>query len=373
MANAVEKLFETVLSKLPEIPSQEQLVPREPRGDLDDADDLDIFDRPYQLPDEQEKIIPYPNKSKFRSLTEKDQELILGGIRSRGFDVLAFYKSKRFIHWRPFPGKWGIFYFDHGISYIKKCMSQVFPGRNFGSNFPYEFLKAHEFFHYQADIQTLMLEATLGKHLYIPVRERFDFRRSHFVEEAIANRQAYDWARNKKIDDFAEEFMHLQPNAYARFDEKVENLTGEWMANVVDGAPPRCAPRFELAPWVVNTPEEFKNENLCPEWQISASRLNAWISPVCITPPVKEISDDEKVAEALGGPLRSLQKPWEKTKIKLCTDKDLPGLHFKPWKGEGKDCYSVRVDSGNRAHLENLGNGKWRTYKIGSHKELGHG
>ena len=88
---------------------------------------------------------------------------------------------------------------------------------------------------------------------------------------------------------------------------------------------------------------------------------------------IPEIVDGDKVVKVLSKKLRNLQQPWENTKVKLRINKDMPGLNFKPWKLHGPRCYSVKVDEGNRAHLENLGSGKWLAYEIGGHKELGHG
>ncbi len=50
------------------------------------------------------------------TLNEADRELIEGGIRARGMDVLAFYKSRRLIGHRPFIGQWGICYLQPGLA-----------------------------------------------------------------------------------------------------------------------------------------------------------------------------------------------------------------------------------------------------------------
>jgi len=68
------------------------------------------------------------------------------------------------------------------------------------------------------------------------VRRLFLGKREQFVEEALANRQAWDWSKKGSVGlrDFAFDFMKLQPGAYARFDENRLQLAGEWAANVVD-------------------------------------------------------------------------------------------------------------------------------------------
>jgi len=381
MANSVDRLFEQVLSKLPE-----------PEGGIEPTwpdfhDEIyDVIDKPPEADDDQ--LSPFQNEEvvdrvldrmtgpiKVPGIPDGDKELVEGGIRSRGFEAIAFYKSKRFQNQKPFVGRWGIFYLKEGLSHVAWLISQTYPGYADPRALARDFLRAHEHFHFRADIQTLMLEATLGKHLYIPARQRFRRARTHFVEEAIANRQAYDWAKPASVglEEFARDFMLCQPNAYARFLEPVADLTGEWMANVVEAQPPQCPPRYDLAPWVQNTPKDFMRRSLCPEWVIYPRKLSDWIDPAWNLPKVIEVVDGDQVLKALAKKRRNLQQPWENTKTKLLKDRFLPGLNFKRWEKGGPDCYSVRVDEGNRAHLEHLTSGKWLAFEIGGHKELGHG
>lgn len=50
-------------------------------------------------------------------VADEDRELIESGIRSGGFETLAFYKFRRFKVQQPFPGKWGIFYLWEAIEF----------------------------------------------------------------------------------------------------------------------------------------------------------------------------------------------------------------------------------------------------------------
>ena len=380
MPNAIDRLFEQVLSRLPDLGADEDTA----WPDLFD-ETHDALDRPPNL--EGIEISPYDEKIELDraldrltrgmtvpELSDDEKGLVEGGLRARGIEAIAFYKSKRFIDRDPFIGQWGIFYIREGIWHISWLIQQEYPGYADPRPLAHKFLRAHEHFHFRADVQTLMLEATLGRHLYIPNRQRFARARTAFVEEAIANRQAYDWARSHAIglEEFAANFMLCQPNAYARFREPIADLTGEWMANLVDAQPPRCPPRYDLAPWVTNTPRDFLRKSLCPEWVISPNKLSDWIDPALITPPVKAISETDELLKKLNKRLRTLQSAWQKTKEKLVANKDMHGLNFKPWSKDGPKRYSVRVDRGNRAHLENLGDGRWLAYAIGSHAELGH-
>jgi hypothetical protein len=106
---------------------------------------------------------------------------------------------------------------------------------------------------------------------------------------------------------------------------------------------------------------------LCPEWVINSPTLSKWIDPTFITEPVKEIEEDKRFLKTLSK-LHALQKPWDKTKEKLFENKNLPSLNFKPWSKAGPSCYSVKVNEGDRAHLQRLGDGKWLAIEIGSHR-----
>jgi hypothetical protein len=101
--------------------------------------------------------------------------------------------------------------------------------------------------------------------------------------------------------------------------------------------------------------------------------LETWLPSAWIPPPVLEVIDGPELAELLSKKYSQLRAKWEETKRKLLENRMLKGLNFKKWQKGGNDVYSVRVDDNFRAHLRNLGNGRWLAYLIGTHKEMGHG
>lgn len=378
MANAIEKLFDSIPPSL-----QPQQADPWPEGDWD-------FDEPMPEDDDRgspnDLVLPIadgwsgavaglgsPGSS--ASVTEDDRELIEGGLRHRGMEVLAFYKSRRFLAFKPFPGKWGVFYLQPGLAYLHAEIEAQYPGICKPAELALEFLRKHEHFHFRADVQTLLFEATLRHHLYLPLRTAMRGRSVDFVEEALANRQVMQWAQMPSVGirEFAHDFMKLQPGAYARFDEPRLVLGAEWAGTVVDLKPPGTHLREDLAAWVEATPKDFLRASLCPEYLVRPVDLSTWISPAFNTPPVNSVVDGEKVRKALGGRYAQLATPWETTKRKLVADRHLGGLNFKPWPKEGRDAYSVRVDEKFRAHLRHESGGNWMAYKIGNHKEMGHG
>jgi hypothetical protein len=383
MANAVDRLFDQVLANLSG-KGIEDLAdwPNVPV----DEDDYDVLDRPpedddaslFPITDELlgERTIDTLLEGAFPpvgvSLEERD--LIEGGIRKRGLDALAFYKSRRFINQRPFAGRWGIFYLESGLLHVATEIKLYYPGYSDPRRLAHQFLLRHEFFHYRCDLQTLALEAVRGKHLYIPLRRALFGRRNLFVEEAMANRAVYDWAKSSQagIEEFALDFMSLQPGAYARFTEKRIHLNGEWLANTLDLSPPNCLPRSDIPEWADATPATLLRTSLCPQYIIYPRRLSSWLDPAWVPPPVLSIVDHRDVQKRLSGKYRSIAARWTSTKSKLLTERTRLGLNFKPWPKVGRDVYSVRIDDGFRAHLRNEGHGNWLAIALGTHTEMGH-
>ena len=378
MANKVDALFASVLALLPRMP-EDAVAP-------DQKWDDGPFDEPFD--DEQDYVDTLGNievaegvagrleaRPDNTSLAGDEEEAAEAGVRHSGFEVLAFYKSRRHIHRPPYKGKWGIFYLRQGLTFVALHIARAHPGYGVPTKLALEFLRSHEWFHFRADLQTLMLEAATKRHLSGPARQQFRGRRNHFVEEALANRQAWDWAKrpNVGLGDFAFDFMKVQPDAYARFDENRLQLAGEWAANVVDLNIHSSARRVDLAHWVEVSPEGLTRKSMCPEYVVTPARLDAWWPAVRVPPPVQKIIDDAAVTKVFSKSKdTSLAEKWGVTKDKLLTDRFALGLDFKPWPKEAP-AWSVRVDKGFRAHLNHEGQGLWRAYKIGPHDVMGHG
>ena len=378
MTNKVDALFDTVLQALGELPDQDNFpdLPWDD-GNFDEpfADGEDQVQTFNEATDMRRVLERMTGDANFPKLEPDQEEAAEAGIRSRGFDVLAFYKSRRNVNCRPYKGKWGIFYLRQGLQFVGGQIAREHPG--FGNPWvlAYEFLRAHEWFHFRADLQTLMFEATTKKHLHKPVRQLFRGQRDQFVEEALANRQAWDWAKRGSVGlgDFAFDFMKLQPGAYARFDESRRELAGEWAANVVDLNVFGGAVRPDLAHWVEASPDGLTRKSLCPEYVVTPRNLGVWWPAALVPPPVKNIIDDDAVTKFLSKSKdQSLADRWRTTKERLLSERFANGLNFKPWPPEAP-AWSVKVDRAYRAHLKPEGHGNWRAYKIGSHAAMGHG
>lgn len=383
MSNKVDRIFESVQSRLP-LPEMDETpdwdedckVDDRNRGfqiTLEGLDESTVFTLDdYKLADQfADRISSIDGPAQ---LNNQDQELIAGGLRHHGMEALAFYKSKRFEDCSPFKGKWGIFYLKQGIQYVAGEIQQYYPGYGSSTTLAIEFLRRHEFFHFQADLQTLYIENLIGKRRYHPLRKALRGRESYFVEEALANRNAYLWSKSPRvsINDFAEDFFDLQPGAYARYKDSARSLTAEWLSNTVTLAPIGTS-THPLEEWEITVPSQLTRGSLCPQWVVLPKKLSSILLPAWQLPPVSTITDDKAVMKVLGSKYRDMQEKWEDTKRKLISNRLLPGLGFKPWPKGGDDYYSVKVDRSFRAHLRHHGKGVWIACEFGSHKHLGHG
>jgi hypothetical protein len=311
----------------------------------------------------------------FNPLDAETRRWIDGGIRDQGMEALAFYKSFRFITLPPFPGNWGIFYLDAGIRWVQDRMAQYSVDVGDERRAAVEFLRQHERVHFKVDVYALGLESAMGRHLYEPLRQVFRGRSIYLVEEALANNEAWRWAKKSgsEVEQFAEDFMSLQPGAYARYSEARSVLASELAANLIDHNFTQGARRDDQVLWVANLPTAMARwQSYCPEHLVSAhSALSRWINPARKLPLISAIQDSKDVAKVLKGRYVNYRNKWEGTKSKLLQDPGLLSLNFKRWP-DGS--WSVRVDDNFRAHLFPVeADGVWETKTFGSHTATGHG
>lgn len=351
MPNILVRYFDATTCR---IPAQPLIADNDlPIPDYPQHDDLDRT----EIGTEEDAVVPVKdrwNSDRFTrrlgrdnpiQIPDDERRLLDGGIREAGIDVFAFYKSLRHIAARPHEGKWGIFYLQHGVRRVGELIEGYYPGYGPSLELAYQFLREHERFHFKFDLYALSVEATVGRSLYEPLKRTFRHHRIHQVEEALANRDAWDWAKQRRIGlgEFAYDFSKLQPGAYARFDEEKPELSGELAANLIDLDLSRMARRDDQAPWVGNVPSEFLRRSLCPEYFVWPASLSGWIDPAWKLPEVRHVTESKPVDKMLKSKYSSIRGQWEQTKRKLIEDSALPGLDFKPW-NKATQQWSVRID-----------------------------
>jgi hypothetical protein len=385
MPNILDRYFEEALRRIPAQPLlSDQDLPRPEYPEHEGFDQTDLAgDNDELIPVEDRGIVETATRRLFAPdappgfpITEEDRGLLDGGIREVGFDVYAFYKSKRHISARPYPGNWGIFYLEHGVARIRELIESTYPGYGSSLQLAYEFLREHERFHLKFDLYALSVEASIGRALYEPLKRAYRRHRIYQIEEALANRAAWEWAKRGRVglSEFAHDFMKLQPGAYARFDEKKFDLAAELAANLLDLNLSPWARRDDQALWVGNVPDELLRRSLCPEYFVRPATLTAWINPAWKLPEVRNVTETQSFTKLLTSKYASLKDRWLDTKTKLIQNPALPGLDFKRWdKSTGH--WSVRINDNFRAHLRPISQsaGTWEAEEFGPHKAMGHG
>ncbi len=383
MPNTVDRFFSEATRKIPDTPTssyQEAPHPDHPEAPFFDpaeiAKDDDYLISADEEWEHEETLRNIPDKRNTSRISEDDRSLLDGALREVGIDVYAFYKSRRFLQSRPYVGKWGIFYLAHGVCRVAEIIRDEYPGYGDPRRLAYDFLRAHERFHFKFDMYALATEAQLGKGMYELLKYAFRHHKVYEVEEALANREAWEWAKQSRIGlkEFAYDFMKLQPAAYARFDEDKTALSSELAANFLDLDLSRHARRSDQSLWVGTVPKELLRRSLCPEYFVRPAALTNWISPAWKLPQVLSIVESESVANLLESKYVSIRERWEDTKRKLVSNPALRGLDFKRWdKSTGH--WSVRIDGNFRAHLHPVSQpkGSWEADELGPHKAMGHG
>jgi hypothetical protein len=326
-------------------------------------------------------------------LEQEEVRAITGVIRQTGIDAIALYKSVRFQHTHPFRGKWGIFYTERGIIYIRGLLNAslatagTLPHSETTTRWAYQFLQAHERYHYCFDMYAMSAEASSKQAFYEPLKNAYKHCKHRQVEEAIANNTAWRWALRSAnrisrmghpaeadiIRQFAKSLMKSQPGAYSHFDKDRDHLEAVLATNLVDKDYSGRPLRPDLGPWTSRLPRRLDPASSCPEYLVRRTTPTSVSSPFTL-PKVTGIQESEEVKHSLNGKHGGLKDAWEETKRKLVQEPCLPGLRFKPW-DEPSKTWSVRVTRQVRAHLTQVDaeKGIWKVVDIGFHKQMGHG
>jgi hypothetical protein len=381
MSNMFEKFFEAASSRIPDWDIEYENLPKPDFSIIDDDLYITDFNDNYAELISMQDYLNGNNQS-LSSLEAEDRYLIDGAIRKHGLEILAFYKSRRDIDSDPYKGKWGIFYIEQGLIRVKEQIEEYYPalltsyGKNLRSlNKAYDFIHAHEVFHFIFDLYALSTESKMNKALYVPLRRSFRKHSIYQVEEALANKKAWEWAKSIEggISEFAYDFMKLQPGAYARFDEDKFSLGGELAANLIDLNISKGAFRPDQALWVDIVPKNLLRKTLLPEYIVKPFNLSGWFKPAWRLPTVASIKETASFEKSIS-PYSSMRARWDSTKSKLISYPGTPGLNFKLWDKKIGN-WSVRVNDNFRVHLRQSAESKvvWNAEEFGSHKQMGHG
>jgi hypothetical protein len=246
----------------------------------------------------------------------------------------------------------------------------------------------HELFHFAIDYACAQLEVLRGRPVWLPAQKSLRGPEGYNVqEEKAANawmlRSLWRGKKDFKLKGRSEavrEFVKLQPKGYrdapqvtlsSRFFSEVESLVRRYgeaskafddnLLGALDGA--RLLPFDPYIDWrscPIHIIHDEKRLNL-PHVQLDLLRL------------AQEISETESFQKALSKLSQTIQRAWQKTREKILVDTTLPGLNFKPFLDGGERVYSVRLNNRFRAHLRRLPQGCLEAFRVGDHREMGHG
>ena len=234
-----------------------------------------------------------PQNSPDSELSEDDRRLIDDTFHRVGFAALAFYKSRRYVSSNPYRNNWGIFYFEQGEEWLRDKIKNRYPTINDPSRLAHEFLRKHEWVHFQFDIYVLCAEMNFIAGCYDMANRnnisqqrvrrpslysiyhrnywRCMRKRMPLWEEALANHHAWKWAGNKKIGikDFAEELMNTQPPGYNLYNEKSDRIKQELAAQLYKGSQIMNPLDEQCIYWIDNGPRRLQ----CPEFTVNGADL----------------------------------------------------------------------------------------------------
>ena len=164
-------------------------------------------------------------------------------LTNAGLDVLAFYKSFRFIDSAPHKGKWGIFLFDAGIATV---MSEYEWQHSSLSSYDIQktavaTLVHHEEYHFWIDCWTLSQEVWPVRakkyKIYEPHMARFQSSASpdFDLEESLANYHMIRTIKQIELSDSSRptkmvmRFLDMCPKPYSEYEmEMSEKYEKEW-------------------------------------------------------------------------------------------------------------------------------------------------
>jgi len=227
-----------------------------------------------------------------------NQKAIENGILANGMESLAFYKSIHFLQQKPFPGKWGIFIFDYGISYLSDEIASFYPNRFSKKELDYfagQILLLHEQFHFLFDSWVLSHESVTKKHLY--KNYHYNFYLAHhpnvFVfEESLANLHSLNRVKRLGIYNFVKAFMLSQGGAYSNiFAISRSEFFQRLASQLFNGGASLVINRFlpEHEPFIANLRNEDEHLKQCPKFLVKNVNPSIFVNPSICLPTISEI------------------------------------------------------------------------------------
>jgi len=156
---------------------------------------------------------------------DEEYETVLADVAEGGLEVVAFYKSFRFINSNPAKGKWGIFLIKPNIiSLIREVAHETRHPLAAAYEAITRLVYIHELYHYKVDATCLQRESISLNPTYIPYRNYINgISMSNWWEEAIANyyglnailKSSSKYHCPLPLQHFLFDFVSRSPGAYS--------------------------------------------------------------------------------------------------------------------------------------------------------------
>ena len=258
---------------------------------------------------EADQVKPIENDEPLDAHVQEEDALAARSARAAsGLDVLAFYKSFRFIDLPPFRGKWGIFLLDAGIEGLAQDLIELTPSLLLSDarEFATEILLAHERYHFWIDTWALgqeitpLFSASVKRWEYYHAAKRSVELTPDDFEESLANHYVYKKLSGRKFANGQRAASTLRkilldgPSPYSDFDFNATERTrleGLLASAVANGQNPLTAKAFGalkygLAPTVlsasiqpVDRTHPVVGMHLCSTYQVAATGYASTIAP----------------------------------------------------------------------------------------------
>lgn len=218
-------------------------------------------------------------------INDDDRDRLHDDSWAYGVEALAFYKSIHFLGRGPFTGKWGIFIFAKAAKYLAEEINLFYPNSWSFQECTLKALKLlhrHERYHWYIDAWTLQHEALSKSGLY---SEYINFYYSTYfpyevVEEALANRHAYNCMKREGLSDFMDDFMGSQPGMYSRYYEDPSEKKAKLASHILDGSGAFLHPaRYDQEPWIGTGRPRILDDAHCPVYIIYDCNISSILPP----------------------------------------------------------------------------------------------
>jgi len=234
-------------------------------------------------------------------LETQDIYEIENGVLASGIDSLAFYKSIHYKSAAPFKGKWGIFIFDHALTYLSQEISDFYPKKYTHSQCienSFWLLYFHERFHFRFDCWVISHESATSKPLYENYRNSV-YRTCHpselVYEETLANLHSLSSIARYGIHEFARQFMLSQPGAYSNITGiNRDDFRSRLAAQLFHGRNQLLRNPFTLPEhnqYLANPKNTALLDKECPLFLVQGISASRFVVPNISLPTVSDIKD----------------------------------------------------------------------------------